>query len=81
MHFLPDVYVTCDTCNGERYNRETLEILFKGKNISEVLGMSVARALEFFDAVPSDQGQAADPVRCRTGLRAAGSGGHHALRG
>jgi excinuclease ABC subunit A len=53
MHFLPDVYVTCDTCGGKRYNRETLEILYKGRNISEVLEMTVHQALEFFDAVPS----------------------------
>ena len=53
MHFLPDVYVTCETCNGERYNRETLEIRFKGKNISDVLNMNVEDAQEFFKAVPS----------------------------
>ncbi len=52
MHFLPDVYVTCDECHGQRYNRETLEILYKGRNIAEVLDMTVHRALEFFDAVP-----------------------------
>jgi excinuclease ABC subunit A len=53
MHFLPDVYVTCDVCRGKRYNRETLEILFKGKSISEVLDMTVEEAAEFFKAVPS----------------------------
>jgi excinuclease ABC subunit A len=53
MHFLPDIYVTCDTCGGKRYNRETLEILYKGRNISEVLEMTVHQALEFFEAVPS----------------------------
>jgi excinuclease ABC subunit A len=53
MHFLPDVYVTCETCRGRRYNRETLEILFKGKNISEVLEMTVHQALPFFEAVPA----------------------------
>jgi excinuclease ABC subunit A len=52
MHFLPDVYVTCDVCGGKRYNRETLEILYKGRNVAEVLGMTVHQALEFFDAVP-----------------------------
>ena len=52
MHFLPDVYVTCDTCGGKRYNRETLEILYKGRNISEVLEMTVHQALAFFEAVP-----------------------------
>ena len=53
MHFLPDVYVTCETCNGARYNRETLEIRFKGKSIADVLDMTVEDAQEFFRAVPS----------------------------
>ena len=53
MHFLPDVYVPCDVCHGRRYNRETLEILYKGRNIQQVLEMTVAQALEFFDAVPA----------------------------
>ncbi|HEB80417.1 MAG TPA: ATP-binding cassette domain-containing protein, partial [Chromatiales bacterium] len=53
MHFLADVYVSCDVCRGLRYNRETLEIRYKGKNIHEVLEMTVEVALEFFDAVPS----------------------------
>jgi excinuclease ABC subunit A len=52
MHFLPDVYVTCDTCKGKRYNRETLEVVFKGKSISDVLDMTVEEAAEFFKAVP-----------------------------
>jgi excinuclease ABC subunit A len=52
MHFLPDVYVTCDVCNAKRYNRETLEIHYKGRTIAEVLQMPVVNALEFFDAVP-----------------------------
>ncbi len=52
MHFLPDVYVTCDVCKGRRYNRETLEVRFKGRNIHEVLEMTVDEALEFFRAVP-----------------------------
>jgi excinuclease ABC subunit A len=52
MHFLPDVYVTCDVCHGHRYNRETLEILFKGKSIADVLDMTVDEAAEFFKAVP-----------------------------
>ncbi|HWS71479.1 MAG TPA: excinuclease ABC subunit UvrA, partial [Thermoanaerobaculia bacterium] len=52
MHFLPDVYVTCDVCHGKRYNRETLEILFKGKSIAEVLDMTVEEAAGFFAAVP-----------------------------
>ncbi|POR56208.1 excinuclease ABC subunit A [Paraburkholderia eburnea] len=52
MHFLPDVYVPCDVCHGKRYNRETLEIQYKGRNISEVLDMTVEQAYEFFKAVP-----------------------------
>ena len=52
MHFLPDVYVTCDICKGKRYNRETLEILFRGKSIAEVLDMTVDEAADFFKAVP-----------------------------
>lgn len=53
MHFLPDVYVQCDVCHGKRYNRETLEIQYKGKNIRQVLEMTVEQALEFFNAVPT----------------------------
>src|SRR6266568_34223 len=53
MHFLPDVYVPCDTCRGKRYNRETLEVQFKGKNIHEVLQMTVQAAHEFFSAIPA----------------------------
>ncbi len=53
MHFLPDVYVTCETCHGARYNRETLEIKFKGKSIADVLDMTVEEAQSFFQAVPS----------------------------
>jgi excinuclease ABC subunit A len=52
MHFLPDVYVPCDVCHGKRYNRETLDIRFKGKNIHEVLAMTIEQAHEFFEAVP-----------------------------
>ncbi|TMP30039.1 excinuclease ABC subunit UvrA [Pseudoalteromonas rubra] len=53
MHFLPDVYVPCDVCTGKRYNRETLEVLYKGKNIHEVLEMTVEDAREFFDKIPA----------------------------
>ncbi len=53
MHFLPDVYVTCDVCKGKRYNRETLEITFKDKSIADVLDMTVEEGAKFFSAVPS----------------------------
>jgi excinuclease ABC subunit A len=52
MHFLPDIYVTCDICKGQRYHRETLDIRYKGKNIYEVLAMTVEEARNFFDAIP-----------------------------
>jgi excinuclease ABC subunit A len=55
MHFLPDVYVPCEVCKGQRYNRETLEILYKGKNISDVLDMTVSEALDFFAHIPRVQ--------------------------
>ena len=58
MHFLPPVYVTCEACNGRRYNRETLEINYKGKNIADVLDMTVDEAVTFFRAVP----QICDPL-------------------
>ncbi len=53
MHFLPDIYINCDICNGKRYNRETLEVRYKGKNISEVLDMTVEDAAKFFETVPA----------------------------
>mgnify|MGYP000320082207 CR=1 FL=1 len=53
MHFLPDIYVTCDTCSGKRYNRETLEVTYKGKNIHDVLEMTVEDALKFFAHIPT----------------------------
>lgn len=52
MHFLPDVYVPCEICHGKRYNSETLEVHYKGKNISEILDMRVSDALEFFRHIP-----------------------------
>jgi len=52
MHFLPDIYVPCDVCHGKRYNRETLEVQYKGRNIYDILQMTVEQAREFFDAVP-----------------------------
>ncbi len=66
MHFLPDVYVTCETCKGARYNRETLEIKFKGKSIADVLDMTVEDAQEFFSAVPSIRTKM--DALCRVGL-------------
>ena len=57
MHFLPDVYVTCEHCQGKRYNRETLEIKYKGKSISDVLELSIEEAAEFFSAVPTISGK------------------------
>ncbi len=53
MHFLPDIYVPCDVCKGKRYNRETLEVMYKGKNIHEVLDLTVEDALSFFEAIPA----------------------------
>lgn len=53
MNFLPDVYITCKDCNGKRYNRETLEVRFKGKNISDLLNMSITEAVTFFESIPS----------------------------
>ena len=53
MHFLADIYVKCDICDGKRYNEQTLEVKYKGKNIAEVLGMTVEEALEFFEAIPA----------------------------
>ena len=52
MHFLPDIYVPCEICKGKRYNRETLEVLYKGKNIADVLDMTAEEALDFFDNLP-----------------------------
>lgn len=53
MHFLPDVYVTCEVCGGRRYNRETLEVRYKGKNSAEVLDLSVEQAPAFLGTIPS----------------------------
>ena len=85
MHFLPDVYVPCDTCHGKRYNRETLEVLYKGKNIHEVLDLTVEDALAFFNAVPAiarklqtlmdvGLGYIDHAVRRRSAARQAGAG-------
>ena len=62
MHFLPDVYVTCEPCKGKRYNRETLEVHYKGKTIADVLAMTVEEALAFFEPIPVHRQQAADAL-------------------
>ena len=80
MHFLPDVYVPCEQCDGKRYNRETLEVRFKGKTIADVLDMTVEEALDFFTAHPEDQAPPAGAARRGARLHPAGPAGHHALR-
>jgi len=67
MHFLPDVYVTCDVCHGKRYNRETLEVTFKGKSIADVLEMTVEEGVEFFAAVPAVRDKLATLARVGLG--------------
>ena len=79
MHFLPDVYVTCEVCKGRRYNRETLEVKYKGRSIADVLEMSVEEALEFFQNIPRDRAAHADAVRRRAGLHQARAAGADAL--
>ena len=80
MNFLPDVYVTCEVCHGKRYNRDTLEVTYKGKNISEVLGLTCNQALEFFPGRAPDPRQAGNPGGRGPGLHPPGPAGHHALR-
>jgi excinuclease ABC subunit A len=77
MHFLPDVYVPCDVCHGQRYNRETLEVQYKGRNIAQVLDLTVEAAAEFFSAVPTIAAQAADAAGRGPVLHQAGPVGHH----
>ena len=68
MNFLPDVYVPCEVCHGARYNRETLEVHYKGKTISEVLDMSIEEAAEFFEPISRHSPLPAHAGRCRSGL-------------
>ena len=78
MHFLPDVYVPCDICHGQRYNRETLEVQWKGKNIAQILELTVEEAAAFFRTFqPSPQ--AADAAGRGPVVHPPGPGGHHAL--
>ncbi len=80
MHFLPDVYVPCEVCKGKRYNRETLEVRFRGKSIADVLELTVEDALEFFENQPRIQQKLQTAVRRRPGLRPPGPERHDALR-
>ena len=80
MHFLSDVYVPCEVCGSKRYNRETLEVRYKGKNIYEVLEMTVDEALEFFAPLPRIAAKLQDFAGCRPRLRQARPALDHALR-
>ncbi len=80
MHFLPDVYVECEICHGQRYNRETLEITYKGKNIADVLNLTVDEAARFFRAVPAIADRLTALARCGARLSPARASGHHPLR-
>ena len=80
MHFLPDVYVTCDVCKGKRYNRETLEVTFKNKTIADVLDMTVEEALDFFKAVPRVRNVLELLAPGRPRLHPCRPAGHDALR-
>ena len=80
MHFLPDVYVPCEVCHGARYNRDTLEVTFRGKTIADVLDMSCEEALGFFASAAADRPPPADPGRRRARLHPARPAGADALR-
>ena len=79
MHFLPDVYVPCDVCAGKRYNRETLEVLYKGKNIAQILDLTVEAAHEFFKAVPTIARKLQTLLDVGLSLHQARPGRHHAV--
>ena len=81
MHFLPDVYVTCEQCKGRRYNRETLEIQYRGKSIADVLDLTVDQALPLLENFPADRQQAAHAAERRPRLHRAGAVGDNAERG
>ena len=80
MNFLPDVYVPCEVCHGARYNRETLEVHYKGKTIAEVLDMPIEEAVDFFAAIPAIARHLTTLRRGRARLRPARAAGHHAVR-
>ena len=80
MHFLPDVYVQCEVCKGARYNRETLEVHYKGKSIADVLDMTVSQALQFMENIPRIKNKLQDRRRCRPRLYPSRPGGNHPLR-
>ena len=80
MHFLPDVFVTCDTCKGARYNRETLDIKFRGKSIAEVLDMTIDEAGAYFSAQPRIRDRLRHPPARGFGLRQARPAGDHPVR-
>ena len=79
MHFLPDVYVTCDACKGKRYNRETLEVKFRNKSIADVLEMTVEQGVEFFSAVPAIAEKLRMLKRSRARLHPSRPAGDHAF--
>ena len=79
MHFLPDIFVPCEVCKGRRYNRETLEVRYKGKNIADVLDMTVEEALDFFSALPKTAKAAANLTGCGPRLCEAGAALHGAF--